>query len=103
MAALGHFNRSRWFSLPVDVRFAPKATLAAIGSNRSRYELADHEWTTIKPMLPNKPRGLPRVNDRRVRQRHPLGVNRGCSQSHREGGPDLTPTVPPLSEVGASL
>ena len=31
-----------------------------------RYELADHEWGAIKPMLPNKPRGVPRVNDRRV-------------------------------------
>jgi hypothetical protein len=31
-----------------------------------RYELADHEWTAIKPMLPNEPRGVPRVNDRRV-------------------------------------
>ena len=24
-----------------------------------RYELTDHEWTAIKPMLPNKPRGVP--------------------------------------------
>jgi transposase len=31
-----------------------------------RYELSDEEWTAIKPMLPNKPRGVPRVNDRRV-------------------------------------
>ncbi len=31
-----------------------------------RYELNDFEWTTIKPMLPNKPRGVRRVNDRRV-------------------------------------
>ena len=31
-----------------------------------RYELTDHEWAAIKPMLPNKPRGIPRVNDRRV-------------------------------------
>ena len=31
-----------------------------------RYELADHEWVAIRPMLPNKPRGVPRVNDRRV-------------------------------------
>jgi len=31
-----------------------------------RYELTDHEWATIKAMLPNKPRGVPRVNDRRV-------------------------------------
>src|SRR6476469_3408354 len=31
-----------------------------------RYELADYEWSVIKPMPPNKPRGIPRVNDRRV-------------------------------------
>ena len=31
-----------------------------------RYELTEHDWTAIKPMLPNKPRGVPRVNDRRV-------------------------------------
>src|SRR4030088_2005579 len=31
-----------------------------------RYELSDHERAVIKPMLPNKPRGVPRVNDRRV-------------------------------------
>src|SRR5437762_1101128 len=31
-----------------------------------RYELSDDEWTAIKPMLPNKPRGVRRVNDRRV-------------------------------------
>ena len=31
-----------------------------------RYELSDYEWTAIKPMLPNKPHGVRRVNDRRV-------------------------------------
>src|SRR5512133_10530 len=31
-----------------------------------RYELTDHEWTAIRPMLPNKSRGVPPVNDRRV-------------------------------------
>ena len=31
-----------------------------------RYELSEYEWTAIKPMLPNKPRGVRRVNDRRV-------------------------------------
>jgi transposase len=30
-----------------------------------RYELTDHEWAAIRPMLPNKPRGVARVNDRR--------------------------------------
>lgn len=31
-----------------------------------RYELTDREWTIIEPLLPNKPRGVPRVDDRRV-------------------------------------
>jgi len=31
-----------------------------------RYELSNDEWIAIKPMLPNKPRGVPRVSDRRV-------------------------------------
>jgi transposase len=31
-----------------------------------RYELTDFEWVAIQPFLPNKPRGVPRVNDRRV-------------------------------------
>jgi transposase len=25
-----------------------------------RYELTDYEWTATKPLLPNKPRGVPR-------------------------------------------
>ena len=31
-----------------------------------RYELSDSEWAIIKPFLPNKSRGVRRVNDRRV-------------------------------------
>ena len=30
------------------------------------YELTDKKWTAIRPMLPNKARGVLRVNDRRV-------------------------------------
>ena len=37
-----------------------------LGARIMRYELADYEWAAIKPMLPNKPRGVPRVNDRRI-------------------------------------
>jgi transposase len=31
-----------------------------------RYELADFEWAAIRSFLPNKPRGIPRVEGRRV-------------------------------------
>ena len=34
--------------------------------SRRRYELTDREWLIIEPLLPNKPRGVPRVDDRRV-------------------------------------
>jgi hypothetical protein len=39
---------------------APEASLWIM-----RYELTKGEWDVIKPVLPNKPRGLPRVDDRR--------------------------------------
>ena len=32
----------------------------------SRYHLTDFEWRVIELLLPNKPRGVPRVDDRRV-------------------------------------
>jgi transposase len=35
-------------------------------SGMSRYDLTDFKWRVIKPLLPNKPRGVPRVDDRRV-------------------------------------
>src|SRR5262249_46140095 len=40
---------------------APKLELRIM-----RYELTDYEWGAIRPMLPNKRRGVPRVDDRRV-------------------------------------
>jgi transposase len=30
------------------------------------YELTNFEWDVVAPLLPNKPRGVPRVDDRRV-------------------------------------
>lgn len=33
---------------------------------RCRFELTDEEWVVIEPLLPNKVRGVPRVDDRRV-------------------------------------
>ncbi|WP_156457988.1 IS5 family transposase [Sphingomonas sp. Leaf412] len=32
----------------------------------ARYDLSEMEWRLIEPLLPNKPRGVPRVDDRRV-------------------------------------
>ena len=42
------------------------------------YELGDHEWAAIKPMLPNKPRGV--LGDRP----HVLNASFGsCDLAHR--------------------
>jgi len=63
-----------------------------------RYDHSDYEWTAIKPMLPNKPRGARRVNDRRV-------LN-GIFWVLRSGAPwrDLPETYGPrtTSEVGVT-
>jgi len=39
----------------------PNWSLEACATNSPNYD-----WAVIKPFLPNKPRGVPRVNDRRV-------------------------------------
>ncbi len=31
-----------------------------------RYDLSDFDWSVIEPLLPNEPRGVPRVDDRRA-------------------------------------
>ena len=61
-----------------------------------RYELSDYEWTTIKPMLPNKPRCVRCVNDRRV-------LN-GIFWVLRSGAPwrDLPETSDQLSDCAKS-
>lgn len=50
-----------------------------------RNELTDIEWTAIRSFLPNKPRGVPRGDDRRVlngifgfRAQAPLGAIGRC-------------------------
>ena len=32
----------------------------------ARFDLSDKEWEIISPLLPSKPRGVPRTDDRRV-------------------------------------
>ena len=43
-----------------------------------RYELSETEWNIIRAMLPTKPRGVPRVDDRRVSMAS-FGCCDGCS------------------------
>ncbi len=33
---------------------------------KGRHDLTDGEWALMEPLLPNKPRGMRRVDDRRV-------------------------------------
>jgi len=32
----------------------------------ARYDLTDFQWSRIEPLLPNKPRGVTRINERWV-------------------------------------
>ena len=32
----------------------------------ARFDLSDKEWAIIAPLLPSKPRGVPRADDRQV-------------------------------------
>jgi transposase len=44
----------------------PSYNLFLFSIGMSRYDLTDFEWRMIEPLLPNKPRGVPRVDDRRT-------------------------------------
>ncbi len=34
--------------------------------SQRHYEVTEFEWSIIVPLLPNKPRGVPRLDDRRM-------------------------------------
>ncbi len=53
---------------------------------RRRYELTDHEWSILSPLLPNKPRSVPRADDRRV----PNGILWRFQKDAAEPGPAQT-------------
>ena len=59
--ALATTPRAIFGLIAMDVIQAPKPEPRSM-----RYELSDYDWTTIKLMLPNKPRGVRRENGRRV-------------------------------------
>ncbi len=64
-------------------------------------ELTDFEWNAIKPHLPNKPLGVPRVDDRRVlngifwvlRSGAPWGDLPGALRPEHDGLQSLQPTA----------
>ena len=45
----------------------------------ARFDLTEGEWAIISPLLPNKPRGVARVDDRRVLNAIFYVVRTGCS------------------------
>ena len=40
----------------------------------NRYDLTDFEWSVIEPLLPNKPRGVPRCGRPACTERHLVGA-----------------------------
>src|SRR5262245_5801124 len=68
MSALGPFSTDPAGFVSGFIDASPRVVIQASKARARimRYALTDYEWTAIKPMPPNKPRGVPRVNDRRV-------------------------------------
>jgi transposase len=68
-----------------------------------RYELSDEEWTAIRPMLPNKPRCVPRVNDPSRPQWYLLGFAiRGAMARPASGIRSLHDLLQPLCSLAAN-
>jgi transposase len=65
----------------------------------SRYDLTEFEWRVIEPLLPNKPRGVPRVDDRHLLDatfRFALARYAGALRPAQ----NLLQSLPPLDEGG---
>ena len=67
MSAIGPLTlQQRTCCLAIDPLVLSMIQAPKVEHRIMRYELSDCEWGVIKPMLRNKPRGIPRVDDRRV-------------------------------------
>jgi len=67
-----------------------------------RYELSDYEWSVIKPMLPNKPRGIHRVDDRRILNGIFWVLRSGAPWRDLPDTTSSPPTISPSSSSPAS-
>lgn len=72
----------------------------------ARFDLTDFEWSAIQPSLPNKPRGMARVDDRRqclVAEAHNVGWVHGrgshCTFRAPEGEKLTVPAKHPIKPV----
>jgi transposase len=66
MSANVRFQATSDIATSLDGCMPPVIQGSKLEPRTMRYELNDYEWRVIKSMLPNKPRGVPRVDDRCV-------------------------------------
>jgi len=53
----------------------------------ARYDLTDAEWSVIQPVLPQKSRGFPRVDDRRMLNGIFWVLRSGVQRDNQDGNP----------------
>ena len=68
-----------------------------------RHALTDAEWRVIAPILPRKPRGVPRVDDRRVLNGIFWVLRFGALGVTCPSAMDYIPPVTTVSCVGVAL
>ena len=68
-----------------------------------RYELTDFEWSIIKPLLPDKPRGVARADDRKVLNGIYWRLRTGSPWADIPSAMDHPPPATTASCAGGSL